>query len=209
MSSRSLLRGSAIALLLIGLASGAFAVGRSTLARRGPTNPLRLDHGIPVAVLDTPAGALVAADNYAATGSTASLDAGQLRQFANAVIELAARAQFIGASQALNENSPLPTGGRAIGSVVAHRLESYGAGAARVGVWALGSEWDGGAASTQYSALVELSLHWAGDRWRVAAVNESLPGPVPGLVVGPREAPSTDVWNEVLSLMSAPYYGDS
>ena len=198
-----------VVLLLIGLTAGAFAVGRSTVARGGPTHPLRLDHGIPISVLDTPAGALVAADNYVATGITASLNDGDVRQFANAVIEPTARARFIGATQSLAESSALPAGARAIGSVVAHRLDGYVGGHARVSVWALGSEWDGGLAPTQYSALIELSLHWSGERWRVASVRESLPGPVPALVAGPREARSSGVWDDALSAMSAPYYGDN
>lgn len=198
-----------LALLLIGLAGGAFAVGRSTVARRGPTDPLRLDHGIPLSVLDTRAGALVAADNSVATGITASLDSGELRRFANAVIEPAARQNFVDASQSLGQSAEIPVGARAIGSVVAHRLEGYDGGSARVSAWALGSEWDGGLAPTEYSALLEVSLHWAGDRWRVTSVEESLPGPVPAVVAGPRGARSTGVWDEALSGMSAPYYGDN
>jgi hypothetical protein len=206
-SRPAVLRALVVVLLLIGLAGGAFAAGRSTVARRGPNDPLRLDRGIPISVLDTSVGALVAADNYVAAGITAGLDDGELHRFANAVIEPTARAGFLRASRSLAQNSP-PAGARALGSVVAHRLESYGGGSARVSVWALGSVWDGGLAPTQYSALVDLSLHWAGDRWRVAAVQESLPGPVPALVAGPGEARSVGAWDEVLSGMSAPYYGD-
>jgi hypothetical protein len=206
-SRPAVLRAVVVVLLLIGLGGGAFAAGRSTVARPGRTDPLRLDRGLPISVLDSRAGAVVAADNYVVTGITAGLDSEQLRQFAKAVIEPAARERFIGASQSLAQNSA-PAGARALGSVVAHRLENYGSQSARVSVWALGSEWDGGLAPTQYSALVDLWLHWAGDRWRVAAVRESLPGPVPALIAGPGEARSAGAWDQVLSGMSAPYYGD-
>lgn len=193
---------------LIGVLGAAFAAGRSTLDRRGAPDPLALEHGMPLGVLETPAGALAAADNYVAIGISASLDPGQLRQFADTVIDASARARFISTSQSFAQSGGPPVGARVIADVIAHRLESYRGGTAEVAAWALGSYWEGGLQPTQYSALVQLSLRWSGDRWQLASVSESLPGPVPSLVAAPIEDRSAAVWDRDLSGMVAPYYGD-
>jgi hypothetical protein len=96
-----------------------------------------------------------------------------------------------------------------IGIAVAHRLEHYGAGAADVAVWALASQWDGATLPAQYSALVELLLRWSGSAWQITSMRESLPGPVPALLAGPRAARLTAAWDRTLAGMSGPYYGDS
>jgi hypothetical protein len=194
--------------VLIGVLGAAFAAGRWTLDRRGGPDPVALDHGMPIGVLETPAGALAAADNYVATGISASLDPGRLRQFADMAIDPAARAGFISTSQSLAQSGGPPVGARVIADVIAHRLESYRGGTAEVDAWALGSYWAGGVEPTQYSVLVQLSLRWEGDGWQLASVSESLPGPVPGLVAGPTAGRSAAVWDRELSGMLAPYYGD-
>ena len=204
---RPVLRPTAVALLVSGVLSGAFAAGRSTLASGRAPDPLRLEHGIPISVVDTRRGALVAADNYLALGISASLDIGQLRQFARAAIDPRARTRFIAASQSFGQGSGPPAGARVVGSVVAHRVESYGAGSARVRAWTLCAYWGPGLVPTQYSALVDVSLRWASDRWWIVAVQESLPGPVAGLVAGPHTARSSEAWDQALAGMSAPYYG--
>jgi hypothetical protein len=195
-------------MFLIGVLGAAFAAGRSTLDPRVGLDPVALEHGMPIGVLETPAGALAAADNYMATGISASLDPGQLRQFADTAIDPAARARFISTSQSLAQGGGPPVGARVIADVIAHRLESYRGGTAVVDAWALGSYWDGGVEPTQYSALVKLSLRWDGDGWQLASVTESLPGPVPGLVAGPIAGRSAAVFDRQLSGMLAPYYGD-
>jgi hypothetical protein len=206
---RRSLRLAAVATTLAGTLGGAFAAGRSTVPRPGAPDPLRIDHGVPVGVVETPDGVLAAADNYAATGVTASLEPNELREFADTVIDVGARQAFLATSQSLSQDGAPPAGAHVIGSVAAHRLDSYGAGTAEVSEWVLAGYWDGGAVPTQYSALVDLSLRWSGDRWLVVSVRESVPGPVPGLTVGDGESRSTAVWDRSLGGMSAPYYGDS
>ena len=78
--------------------------------------------------------------------------------------------------------------------------------------WACGwwpRYWGGGAVPTQYWSLVELSLRWSGDRWRIVSGQDSLPGPVPALIAGRGEDRTTAVWDQALAGMTAPYYGDS
>jgi hypothetical protein len=207
-ASRSWLRLAAVAVALVGILGGAYAAGRSTVPRPGAPDPVRLEQGIAVGVLESPAGALAAADNYAATGLTASIDPGQLRTFADTVIEPAARGAFLSAGQSLVQ-SGAPAGGEVLGLVVAHRLVSYGEGAAEVMEWALASDWGTVGRPAQYSAFIDLRVRWNGDTWQVASVRDSVPGPVPGLIGGEAEARSSAVWDQTLSGMSAPYYGDA
>lgn len=204
---RSSMRLVAVGVLVMGVLGGAFAAGRSTVTRVRSPDPLGLEHGIAIGAVDTPAGALVAADNYVATGIGASLDAEELAQFANAVVAPAAREQFIADNQRRAQPQGLPRGARVLATVVAHRLDSYSAPSAVVSTWALATGWDA-LAPTQYSALVQLSLRWSGDRWQISAVRESLPGPVPGRVAGTRQARSAGAWDRALTGMAAPYYGD-
>ena len=207
-SGRSWSRRGAEALLLAAVVASSFAAARSTVAAPGAPDPVRLEGGIPVGVVQTPAGALAAADNFVAAGVPASLDPERFREFANAVIEPGAHdwIQTAGAAAALNGGPP--AGAQVIGSVVADRLDAYGSGRAEVGIWALGTYWDGGSAPTQYWSLVEVSLRWSGDRWRMVAARESVPGPVPALIAGGLGQRTSSVWDRVLAGMSAPYYGD-
>ena len=198
----------AVGLLVTAVLGGAFAAGRST-APPGPTpDPIRLEHGIPVGVVNTPGGALVAADNYVAAGISASLDTAELGRFASAAISPAAREQIIEDNRRLAETASLPSGARVLGSVVAHRLDSFSRDSAVVSTWALTSYWGPSVASKQYSALVQLSLRWTTDRWQISAVRESVPGPVPALIGGTWKASSTPGWDRALAGMAAPYYGD-
>ncbi len=210
MSARpSSLRLLAISVCLIGVLGGAFAAGRSTVAAPGAPDPVRLDHGISLGVVESPSGALAAADNYVATGISASVGSAQLRQFANEVVDPGARNAFDSSSQASSQAAGPPVGARVIGSVVAHRLESYGPGTAAVSEWSVGSYWDGGASPTQYWSLVDVSLRWSGDRWRVTSARETLPGPVPQLIGGDQTGRSSATWDQALAGMSTPYYGDN
>lgn len=205
---RSSMRIVVAGVLVVGLLGGAYAAGRSTVKDVGTRNPLAVEHGIPIGVVESPVGALAAADNYAAVGVTADLGPGEQHAFIGTVIDPGVRSAFSAADQAVAQREALPVGAHMIGSVLAHRLESYSAGVSDVSVWELASEWDGGVVPTQYWALVELSLRWNADRWQVTRVRELLPGLVPALIAGGRDARSTAVWDQTLAGMSAPYYGD-
>lgn len=191
--------------LVVAIVGGAFVGGRSTRPATVAPNPLAIVDGVPVGGLDAPGGALAAADNFVSTGVTASIEPGQLRQFVNAVVVPRARGSFIVDNPA--PGSGPPPGARVTASVVAHRLVSYGAGDARVSMWVVAAYWGGGAVPTQYWSLVQLSLRWGGDRWRIVSGEDSLPGPVPALIAGRIEDRAVEVWDQALAGMSAPYYG--
>ena len=198
-----------LGIALVAVLGGAFVAGRSTDRTPRARNPLALEHGIAIGVTLTRAGALAAADNYAAAGATASLSTAQLVRFADAVIDPANRAVFISETEQLAQSDPPPAGAHVTAATVAHRLEGYGHGLAQVDVWELASQWDGGVPPTQSWALIDLSLRWRGDRWRVTSIRESLLGPVPALVAGGGDARSSSAWDQGLAGMTAPYYGDS
>ena len=193
--------------LLVGTVGGAFIGGRSTPPAGPQPDPVRLEHGVPVGVVESPGSALAAADNFVSSGVTASVDPAQLRQLVSAVVDPTARGRFIVENP--SPGSGPPPGARATGSVVAHRLDSYRAGDARVGIWVVATYWGGGVVPTQYWSLVELSLRWSGGRWRIVSGQDSLPGPVPALIAGGGEERTNAVWDEALAGMTAPYYGGS
>src|SRR5689334_1360100 len=107
----------AVGLCLIGVLGGAFAAGRSTVAPVGALNPVGLEHGMAVGVVESATGALAAADNYVASGIGASLDSDRLRKFASEVIDPAAQSSFVEASQSAGQAGGPPFGARVIGSV--------------------------------------------------------------------------------------------
>lgn len=199
----------AVVVAVIAILAGAFAVGRAVVSRPGTADPIRLKRGIALGVLDTRAGALAAADNYAAAGLTVSLDATQLRRFVGTVVAPAARGSFITAGQTAYQRTRVPAEAHVIGLAVAHRLQQYVGGVARVAVWALANRWDGGTVPGQYSVLVELSLRWSAGAWQIISERESLPGPVASLIAGDKRSRSTAAWGGALAGMSAPYYGGS
>jgi hypothetical protein len=155
-------------------------------------------------VLDTPAGALAAADNYVAAGITASLARSELREFADALVAPAARPSLLATTARLP--SP-PPGTNAIGTVVAHSLVSYARARARVSAWEVGSYWGESVAPTQYWAMADLTLRFFGGRWQVTVLEERLPGPVPARIAGTSAAATAGTWSQALTGMSAPYYG--
>ena len=193
--------------LLLGTVGGAFVGGRSTRPTGALPDPVRLERGIPLGTVESPGGAVAAADNYASTGVTASVEPAHLRPFLDAVVDPTARGRFMAENPA--PGSGPPPGARVTGAVVAQRLDSYASGNARVGMWVVASYWGAGAVPTQYWSLVELSLRWSGDSWRIVSGQDSIPGPVPALIAGRADDRTTAVWDQALAGMRAPYYGDS
>jgi hypothetical protein len=202
-----LIRQFALVAVLFAVVGGGFAMGRATRSPSAPPDPLRLEHEVPLGVIDSRGGAVAAAENFVSTGLAVSLDPGEFRRFLNAVVVPAARDAFVVDNP--DPGSGPPPGSKVVGSVVARRVDSYGAGEARVSLWVMGTYWDGGAAPTQYWSLDELSLRWRGERWRIVSGRDSLLGPVPALIAGGREARSSALWDRALAGMSVPYYGDS
>ena len=126
---------------------------------------------MPVGVPETPAGALAAADNYVATGISASLDPGQLRRVRRDGRSIRRRGPgSLAAASALAQSGGPPAAPRDRGRGRRTRLESY---ARRDCGWSprgrLAATGTAGWQPTQYSALVRLSLRWSGDRWQIAS----------------------------------------
>jgi hypothetical protein len=194
------------ALVLVAVFAAAFALARATRPGRGRADSVRLMNGVPVGVEHSRAGALAAADNYVAVGITDSLDRASLETFATTVVAPSGRQSLIDASARLAQQGP-PPGTNVIGTVVAHRLDSYTGPAARVSVWDVGDYWGAELEPAQYWALADLSLRWMGGRWWVVSLDERVPGPVPALVAA--GATGSTSWSQALAGMDAPYYGAS
>jgi hypothetical protein len=191
-------------IVLVAVFAAAFALARATRSGRGRAASVRVTSGVPVGVEHSRAGALAAADNYVAVGITDSLDEASLETFGNTVVAPSERRSLIDANARLAQQGP-PPGTNVIGTLVAHRLDSYTGPDARVSVWDVGDYWGAELEPTQYWALADLSLRWTGARWWVVSLDERLPGPVPALVaVGATGSPS---WSQALAGMDAPYYG--
>lgn len=197
----------AIALVPATTFAVAFVAGRATAGHRAGADAIRIRVGLPVGVLHTPSGALAAADNYVAAGMTASLDQPGLQRFADTLVLPAARDGLLRANAELERRSAPSAGTRAITTVVGHVLRAYTADSAQVTTWEVGSYWGPGLAPTQYWALADLALRWGEGRWRIASLDERIPGPVPALIAAGPGATTATAWNEALAGMSAPYYG--
>src|SRR2546430_489054 len=73
-------------------AVGAFSIGFGTASKTARPAPIRLEHGVPVGVLDTPAGAVAAADNYLVSEDDALVSPAGIRGVANELWTPGARA---------------------------------------------------------------------------------------------------------------------
>jgi hypothetical protein len=197
----------AIALVPVAMFAAAFAAGRASAGHRVGAAAIQIRAGLPVGVLHTPPGALAAADNYVAAGMTASLDQTRLQEFADALVQPAARGELLRASAQLDRRSAPPPGTRALTTLVGHALRAYTADTARVTTWEVGSYWGPSLAPRQYWALADLVLRWSGGRWWIVSLDERVPGPVPALIAARSGATTAAAWDVGLDGMSAPYYG--
>jgi len=197
----------AVALVPVATFAAAFVGGRATAVHRVGPDAIRIRVGLPVGVLHTPAGALAAADNYVAAGMSASLDEPELERFADTLVLPAARDGMLRVGAELERRSAPPAGMRAITTVVGQVLRTYATDTARVTTWEVGSYWGPGLAPTQYWAIADLTLRWGAGRWRIAWLDERIPGPVPALVAAGPGATTAAAWDAALAGMSAPYYG--
>jgi hypothetical protein len=201
------MRLAAIVLVPVAAFAAAFVAGRTISGHHVAPDAIQVRVGLPVGVLHTPAGALAAADNYVAAGVAASLEQSRLQRFADTLVLPAARSELLRVSAELGRRSAPPAGTRAIAAVVGHVLRAYTADTARVTTWEVGSYWGSALAPTQYWALADLALRWRGGRWRIASLDERIPGPVPALIAAGPGATTTAAWSAALIGMSAPYYG--
>jgi hypothetical protein len=196
------------------LAAGVL-VGRATKpADHGAPPAVVAAGGVAVGVLDTPAGALAAADNYVAVASqTVEQNPGGFAAFVAAVYAPASRASTL--TQAAQARASDTTdmrnyaqGGRAVAVVAARRLDRYTPGRATVTSWLGGFVWGPGVSPRQSWNLVDTTVIWRRGRWLVLSMNtERMPAPVPSVVFVDGHSNQSSTFNARLAGMTAPFYG--
>jgi hypothetical protein len=200
-----------VAALLV-VTAGALALGYRTAPRSSRPNPIRLVDGVPVGVIDTPVGAIAAAENYLASEDDALLSSNEIRRVVDTVWAPAERgvelAQPFPAAALAGRAATFP-GLRLAAAVAGAKLESYAPQSAQVLVWHEITVWSASVAPTQRWSLDTVTLVWDGDRWLVAsrAVAPDSETPVPAWTSGTRQDGTSEAFDTRLAGMSAPYYG--
>jgi hypothetical protein len=196
------------------MAAGAFALGYGSTPKAVRPNPTQLEHGMPVGVLDTRAGALAAADNYVASEDEATLSAAAIRRVVDTV--------WAPEDRAVELVQPFPAAALAgkphtfarlklTAAVAADKLESYAPQTARIGVWHEITIWSPTIVPTQRWILDTITLVWGSGRWLVAS-RSSAPDsetPVPSWTSGGPADRTSQAFDARLAGMSAPYYEGS
>jgi hypothetical protein len=174
---------------------------------------LRLIQGIPVSQLDSPAGALAAADNYVALGSQSlEQDPSTFSRLVSVGYAPWARKLALQQAQALRASDSADMdayerGARALAVIAARRLAGYTSHRATVVTWLAGFLWGGGLRPRQSWNLVQTTLDWRTGYWQVtASQTEQTAAPVPASVYE-RGANATTGAFERLNGMTAPFYG--
>jgi hypothetical protein len=203
-----------LALITLGalLLAGGFAAGHQPSSRSVSRPPIiRLEHGVPVAVRNSPAGAIAAADNYLAAEDQALTAAGALRQVVGA--------DWAPADRATELSRPFPAatlagrpqtfaGLKLTAAVAATKLVSYAGGDAEVGVWHEVTVWSSAVEPTQRWMLDTVGLRWSSGQWVIAS-RSSAPDahtPVPAWTNGTTADRTTGAFESRLAGMSVPYY---
>ena len=196
------------------LAAGVL-IGRATKpAHHGAPAAVVVVGGVAVGVLDTPAGALAAADNYLASASqSVEQDPAGFAALVAAVYAPASRASTLAqAAQAraadVTDMRNYAQGGRAVAVIAARRLDRYTPGRATVTSWLGGFVWGPALSPRQSWNLVDTTLIWRQGRWLVLSMNtERTPAPVPSVVFVDGHNNQSATFNARLAGMTAPFYG--
>lgn len=215
MSTKARTTALAVAAVLVLLLVGAgVLIGRASLSTQtSSADPIAVVNGIPVGVVDTPAGALAADDNYLAI--EAQTDEQDPREFAalvaTAFAPSARRASLAQAAQARGSDGSLMrayvAGARALAVVGARRLDSYLPTRATITTWLAGFVWGPTLQPQQTWNLVDTTLVWRHGRWLLARVQvESTPAPVPSIVYIDGNNNHVSAFT-ALDGMTAPFYG--
>jgi hypothetical protein len=193
------------------VAAGMLMLGYRTGVRVGRPNPIRLEDGVPVGIVDTPAGATAAAENYLVSEDDALLSRDQIRRVVDTVWAPAERdvelAQPFPAA-ALAGKPATFAGLELTAAVAGAKLGSYTPQSAQVIVWHEITLWSATVVPTQRWSLDTVMLVWGGGRWLVAsrtAVPDS-ETPVPAWTSGTSQDSTSEAFDTRLAGMSAPYY---
>ena len=193
------------------VAAGALMLGYQTAARVGRPNPIRLEAGVPVGVLDTPVGAIAAAENYLASEDDALLSRDEIRRVVDTAWAPAERdvelAQPFPAAALAGRPGTFP-GLELSAAVAGAKLNSYMPQISQVVVWHEITLWSPSVPPTQRWSLDTLTLVWDSGRWLVAS-RTAAPDPetpVPAWTSGTADDSTRQAFNTRLAGMSAPYY---
>jgi hypothetical protein len=196
------------------LAAGVL-IGRATKpAHHGAAAAVVVVRGVAVGVLDTPAGALAAADNYLASASqTVEQDPAEFAALVDTIYAPASQASTL--AQAARARASDATdmrnyaqGGRAVAVIAARRLDRYTPGRATVTSWLGGFVWGPALSPRQSWNLVDTTLIWRLGRWLVFSMNtQRTPAPVPSVVFIDGHNNQSGVFDTRLAGMTAPFYG--
>ena len=200
-----------LALGSVVVTAGALAFGYETVPATTRPNAIRLEHGVPVGVLDTRAGAVAAADNYVATEDDSLLSPSQIRGVVDTewapqerAVELAQ--PFLAAALA-GEPATLD-GLKLTAAVAADKLQAYSPQSAQVSVWSEITIWSSTVAPTQRWTLDTVTLAWDSGRWLVTSRSTAPDSstPVPVWTSGDMRDRASATFDTRLADMSAPYY---
>jgi hypothetical protein len=207
------------------IAGAAWAAGRASApdaptasdepAAAAATSAIQTMDGVPVGVDHSRAGALAAADNYAATTVESVVqNPGRYRQLVEQAFAPAYQAQALSEAEDVRSRSPRSVaiyaeGGRGIAAVGARRLDTYEEARASVTTWVAYVRWGPELPPEQEWQLVESDLRWVDGRWRVTSIRTaSRPAPSPTRVrYSSDDALKSSTFERELRGMTAPIYG--
>ena len=201
----------ALLAMLAVVVAGAMAVGYKTAAKVARPGPIRLEEGVPVAVVDTPVGALAAAENYMGSEDDALLSRAEIRRVVEAEWTPAARevelAQPFPAAALAGKPTTFP-GLELVAAVAGAELVSYTPESAQAVVWHEITLWSPAVVPTQHWSLDTVTLVWDDGRWLVASRTAAADSetPVPAWTSGTPRDSTSEAFDTRLAGMSGPYY---
>ncbi|MGA2321560.1 MAG: hypothetical protein ABSG95_12600 [Solirubrobacteraceae bacterium] len=200
-----------LALVLALLAAG--VLGPDAAGRGSAPGAIKLSHGVPVGVQDTPAGALAATDNYLALASqSVEQDPAVFAALVAQVYAPAVRNRTLAQAQKLRgadtqNMTNYRRGGHGIAVIAARRLDTYTPMAATVTSWLAGFVWGPALPPRQSWNLVDTTLRWQAGRWLVVSSDtDPTPAPVPSVVYVSAANDQSPAFGR-LAGMTAPFYG--
>jgi hypothetical protein len=200
-----------VAVALLVVAAGALLLGYQTALTVTRPNPIRLEDGVPVGVVDTPVGAIAAAENYLASEDDALLSRTEIRRVVDTVWAPAERdvelAQPFPAAGLAGKPATFP-GLQLSAAVAGAKLDSYTPQSAQVVVWHEITLWSPSVEPTQRWSLDTVMLVWDQGRWLIASRTAAPDSqtPVPAWTSGTPPDSTSDAFDTRLAGMSAPYY---
>lgn len=204
--------------VLIGIGFGvgrASKSGNDRSARNGAPGPVLAVDGVPVGVSPTRAGALAAADNYAAMATETVIQSPRrYERLVRTAYSPSYQATALREGREARTNAPgsvrlYSAGGKTLVIVAARRLDAFRGTRATVTSWVGGFTWGPHRNPGQNWSLVEMDLRWDGQRWRIDRLDAAdRPAPSPTTVALSEHSEATnDTFDRELRAMTAPIYG--